>query len=290
MSSPAVAVAVVEFELTDEDFARVRALVRTGAGIELAESKRALVYGRLSRRLRTHGFARFADYLDFVERNGEEATAFINALTTNVTEFFRETHHFDFLKRSVLPALREAHPNGGRLRFWSAGCSTGEEPYTLAMTIRSAFPHLAGWDIKILATDIDSDVLAHASAGSYSADRLRNVPPDLRERWFTRHAGRPGQPPSFTVKPELRSMITFKQLNLLEPWPMRGPFDAIFCRNVIIYFDNPTKQNLVRRYHALLAPSAYLFLGHSESLVSNELGFSHCGRSAYRRNEPKGAA
>jgi chemotaxis protein methyltransferase CheR len=269
-----------DFEMTDQDFAQIRALARARVGIDLGEAKRALVYGRLVRRLRHLGLERFSDYLARVEAPGsEEAGAFINALTTNVTEFFRENHHFDFLTQTVLPALRKGTRR--RLRFWSAGCSTGEEPYSLAMTIREAFPETSGWDIRILATDIDSNVLAEAKAGRYAVDRIDRVPRALLARHFGKATV--GGAETYTAAPALQSLITFKPLNLLEPWPMQGPFDVIFCRNVIIYFDGPTKLGLVRRFQSMLVPGGHLFLGHSESMVGAGVGLETCGRTAYRK-------
>jgi chemotaxis protein methyltransferase CheR len=270
-----------EFKLTDGEFARIRALVRTRAGIDLGDGKRAMVYGRLSRRLRALRLDNFADYLQLLADPAcDEAGTFINALTTNVTEFLRERHHFDYLAATLLPRLRKTAPRGRRLRIWSAGCSTGEEPYTLAMTVRESFGDLSGWDAKILATDIDSDVLTFASDGRYPPERAERIPHRWRDRYFDeeRSAGH-----SYHAKASIRSLITFKRLNLLEAWPMHGPFDAIFCRNVIIYFDAPTKLGLIRRFHQLLGQGGHLFLGHSESLVSAGLDFEPCGRTAYRK-------
>jgi chemotaxis protein methyltransferase CheR len=277
-----------DFEMTDADFAQIRSIIRVRVGIDLGEAKRALVYGRLVRRLRHHGLERFSDYLLRVQAPGsEEEGPFINALTTNVTEFFRENHHFEYLTRTVLPALR-AGTNGRRLRFWSAGCSTGEEPYSLAMTIREAFPESSGWDIRVLATDIDSDVLGEATEGIYAADRIERIPGPLVSRYWTKSG--PGRAGGFVAGPAIRSLITFKQLNLLGPWPMRGPFDVIFCRNVIIYFDGPTKLGLVKRFQGLLRPGGHLFLGHSESMVGAGLGLASCGRTAYRKDGPASEA
>jgi chemotaxis protein methyltransferase CheR len=242
-----------------------------------------MVYGRLARRLRALGLTTFADYLSLVEQpDSPETGTFINALTTNVTEFLRERHHFDFLAQRVLPQLRKELPRGRRLRIWSAGCSTGEEPYTMAMVLRES-GELAGWDVRILATDIDSDVLGFASAGVYPAERAERIPTAWRERHFERQLA--GGSRRYQARPHLRSLITFKRLNLLEGWPMKGPFDAIFCRNVIIYFDNPTKLALIRRFHQMLGAGGFLFLGHSESLASAGLEFDNCGRTAYRKAE-----
>jgi chemotaxis protein methyltransferase CheR len=270
-----------EFGFTKADFQRVRELVKARAGIDLGPQKQSLVYGRLARRVRALGLPTFQAYLGVVEdAEGDEAREFINALTTNVTEFFRENHHFDFLTRTALPALwKRAEGTGRRVRFWSAGCSTGEEPYSLAMVVRESMPTSPGWDIKILATDLDTDVLAHAARGVYAGDRVEKISPARKGRFFE-PAGPGGE---LRASDQLRSLITFKQLNLMEPWPMRGPFDVIFCRNVVIYFDEATKTNLVRRYRELLQSDGLLFLGHSESLVSTSLGFEPSGKTIYRK-------
>jgi chemotaxis protein methyltransferase CheR len=270
------------FELTDADFVAIRTLAKDRAGINISDGKRSLIYGRLARRLRQLRLDSFAAYLPLLsDPAGTEATEFINALTTNVTEFFRESHHFDFLAQTALPALCR-NASRRRLRIWSAGCSTGEEPYTLAIALHEAIPDLAQWDVKILATDIDSEVLTHGAAGAYMADRVKGLSPARLDRWFVRQRGARDQV-RFQAKPELRNLITFKRLNLLESWPMRGPFDAIFCRNVIIYFDLETKMELVSRFRSLLGEGCHMFLGHSESLVTNGLGFTGCGRTIYRK-------
>ena len=273
--------AIREFEFSAADFRRVQGLIKARVGIDLGANKQALVYGRLARRLRALGMQDFNDYLALVEDAGsEEAGRFVNEITTNVTEFFRENHHFEFLARTVLPVLwKRQGPGAGRVRFWSAGCSTGEEPYSLAMTIRENMPSAGSWDIKILATDLDTDVLAHASEGLYAEERLEKVPAARLGKFFSR-AGKTG---AYQVRPEVRSLITFKQLNLMEPWPIQGPFDVIFCRNVVIYFDEATKRGLVQRYRQLLGPGGYLMLGHSESMVGSATGFESCGRTIYRK-------
>lgn len=272
---------VREFEFSASDFGRVQALIKERAGIDLGANKQSLVYGRLARRLRALGIRTFADYLALVEDAGsDEAGRFVNAITTNVTAFFRESHHFEFLARTVLPAVwRRQGPDAQRMRIWSAGCSTGEEPYSLAMTLRENMPTSGSWDIKILATDLDTDVLAHASEGVYAADRIEKVPPARLARFF-KSVGREG---AYRADESIRSLITFKQLNLLEPWPMQGPFDVILCRNVVIYFDDATKRALALRYRQILGNGGYLMLGHSESLVGSGMGFEPCGRTIYRK-------
>ena len=273
-----------EFPFSAADFDRVRTLVKERAGIDLGASKRSLVYGRLARRLRVLGVPTFAAYLERVEdADSEEAGRFVNAITTNVTEFFRENHHFEHLARTVLPAIwARTGPSVRRVRLWSAGCSTGEEPYSLAMVVRENPPPASSgsWDIKILATDLDTDVLAEARAGLYRAERLQKVGSARLARFF---APVVGQPEKYQASDALRSLITFKPLNLLEPWPMQGLFDLIVCRNVVIYFDDPTKRALVQRYHDRLAAGGFLFLGHSESLVGATAGLQPTGRTTYRK-------
>jgi chemotaxis protein methyltransferase CheR len=270
-----------EFVFSAADFRRVQNLIKTRAGIDLGENKQSLVYGRLARRLRALHMQGFGEYLSLVEdASSDEAGRFVNAITTNVTEFFRENHHFEYLAKTVLPALWR-QTGTRRVRFWSAGCSTGEEPYSLAMTLRENMPPSGGggWDIKILATDLDTDVLAHASEGHYAADRIDKISPQRLHKFFRRS----GSNGAYQASPELRSLITFKQLNLMEPWPMQGPFDVIFCRNVVIYFDDATKRGLIQRYRQLLGDAGYLMLGHSESLVGSTVGFEGCGRTIYRK-------
>jgi len=273
---------VREFDFTEADFRRVRSLIRARTGIELGAHKQSLVYGRLARRIRALRLSTFRDYLELVADDGtDEAGFFVNAITTNVTEFFRENHHFEYLAQTLLPAVwRRAETTGRRVRIWSAGCSTGEEPYSIAMILRENMPAGSSWNIKILATDLDTDVLAHAREGVYSHDRLGRVSQPRLERHFE-----PVEGGALRARDALRSLITFNQLNLMEPWPMSGRFDVIFCRNVVIYFDDATKTNLVRRYREALLPNGHLFLGHSESLVSSDLGFEGCGKTIYRRTE-----
>jgi chemotaxis protein methyltransferase CheR len=272
-----------EYALQDGDFRKITKLVMDTAGIVLSEKKRAFIHGRLGRRLRILGLSDFTEYCRLLESpDGEtERHNLINAVTTNHTNFFREPHHFDYLAKTILPALAEARGNGqGRLRIWSAGCSTGEEPYTIAMTLRGHQPTLSGWDVKILATDLDTNVVAHAAAGAYDAERTESIPPAYRKRYMA------GQPDGRVImNDELRSLIMFAPLNLLEGWPMKGPFDIIFCRNVVIYFDKPTQRRLFDRYADLLKPDGWLFVGHSESLAAVTNRFDMVGRTIYRRTK-----
>jgi chemotaxis protein methyltransferase CheR len=256
------------FRLNTPEFETLRALIYARAGISLAPTKRVLLESRLSKRLRALRLDSFAAYCRYLERAVErEIVPLINCVTTNKTDFFREPHHFDFLREQALPACEAGARIGGprRLRIWSAGCSTGEEAYSIAMTVLDWLGHRRGWDIRILASDIDTNVLDAAAAGCYPADRLADAPPESRARWFRHAAGRPGW---LEADPALRELITFRRLNLNEqPWPIRTTFDIIFCRNVIIYFNRETQAQLLHRFASLLAPGGHLIVGHSETLA-----------------------
>ncbi len=270
------------YHFTEQDLERLRKLIYQHTGIHMAENKRDLIYGRLTRRLRALDLKNFNDYCRFLEEGDpEELEAFRNAVTTNLTAFFREAHHFDYLAGKLLPRLMHEKRMERRLRFWSAGCSTGEEPYTLAMVVLESSPELARWDVKILATDLDSRVLDHGRQGVYELDNIqRSLGPRLK-RWFLRGKG-PFEGKA-RVKPELKELVDFQQLNLMHDWPMRQPFDAIFCRNVLIYFDKPTQKKLFERFAKLLPLNGHLFIGHSESPLDLTDRFELIGQSIYRR-------
>ena len=267
---------VREFVFGNEDFEALRKLVKEITGINLSDQKRELVYGRLARRLRALHLRTFAEYRNLLASDGgREIAELCNAITTNLTSFFRESHHFEYLREQVLQPMVANRAASRRVRIWSAGCSTGEEAYSLAMTVIEAIPDLRTWDVKILATDLDSDVLAKAQRGIYAAERVRAIGPQRLSRFFAeRRGGRDGA--TFEVRPELTSLITFKQLNLMHPLPMKGPLDAIFCRNVVIYFDKDTQRELFSRIAQLQRPGNLLFLGHSEPLQS--VGELHADR------------
>lgn len=270
-----------EFELLDGDFERIVKLVKEKTGIALTERKRDLVYGRLARRLRALGITDFADYCQILESaDGEaERRMMINAITTNLTSFFREAHHFEFLSSTVLPALPASRAAADRrLRIWSAGCSSGEEPYSIAMTLRKALGDAKGWDAKILATDLDTEMVATAKAGRYDSSHADAIPAKLRNQFVM-----PAADGVVEMSHAVRSLIVFNQLNLFDPWPMRGPFDVIFCRNVVIYFDKPTQRTLFNRFADILTPDGWLFIGHSESLFQVSDRFRHVGRTIYQR-------
>lgn len=269
-----------EFTLTKSDFVHLCQMVDRHTGIQLAAGKEDMLYGRLSRRIRKLGLPSFKAYIELLEQDEEsdEFNAFINSVTTNLTSFFRENHHFEFLKKKLLPELMQRNSASRRIRIWSAGSSSGEEPYSIAMCVAETVP--SGWDVKILATDLDTEVLAHGEQGVYDIGRLDDMEPGRIHRWFMKN---PQQPGKVRVRPELQQLIHFRQLNLLREWPMKGPLDIIFCRNVIIYFDLPTKQKLMNRYADLLSPEGYLFLGHSEAMNNMSQRYLLCGQSVYKK-------
>ncbi|OGI44433.1 MAG: hypothetical protein A2V92_03420 [Candidatus Muproteobacteria bacterium RBG_16_65_31] len=269
--------------ITDREFGQLRDLIHAHTGIALSEHKRALVCSRLAKRLRHYNLACYADYYELLTQadpDGRELMEMINAITTNKTDFFRESHHFQFLSEQVFPALKQSRQR--RLRIWSAAASSGEEAYTLAITVSEVFPAPNDWDIKILATDIDTNVLERAARGVYSQHQVRMISKPLLQRYFLKGAG--AHEDEVMVKPVLKSLIRFARLNLIdEPWPMQGPFDAILCRNVFIYFDKPTQQRLFARFAKLLRKDGYLMLGHAEFIQGHESLFSIVGHSIYRR-------
>jgi chemotaxis protein methyltransferase CheR len=242
-------------------------MIYSDAGINLNEGKAALVYARLAKRLRTLRMQAFRDYCDLVSspEGVAERHEMLTALTTNVTKFFREPHHFEHLKTHVLPRLIERSGRRGRVRLWSAACSTGQEPYSIAFTLLSIWPDAARHDVKILASDIDRNVLAAAEAGVYAENLLEGVSVDIKRKFFAPVAA--GDRPTFQVIGAARELITFRQLNLIESWPMKGQFDAIFCRNVVIYFDEPTQQAIWEKFVPRLAPDGALYIGHSERVT-----------------------
>jgi len=273
---------VREFAFRDEDFEALRALVRLHTGISLGDQKRELVYGRLSRRLRALHLTSFKEYRELVASDPDELAQLVNAITTNLTAFFRERHHFDYLREQVLKPWIAAQRGTSRLRIWSAGCSSGEEPYSIAMTVLEAFAETPRHDVRILATDLDSEMLARARAGLYPLERLLAIGPSRLARFFdTQHDHGVA---ACRVKAEVAALVTFKQFNLIDALPMKGPLDVIFCRNTVIYFDKDTQRDLFARMAALQRSGDLLFLGHSESLFKVSDDYTLIGRTIYRRN------
>lgn len=257
------------FELSDKEFMVIKDLVYNTIGVNLTTAKKALVISRLSTRLRELNLNSFTSYIKFIEENPRELEKLFNLITTNVTNFFRETHHFDFLVQEYFPVLETAVRNRlmpKKIRIWSAGCSTGEEPYTLGMVMDRYFSEKRGWSMKILASDINTEALDKAQKGIYSMKEIEGIPYDFLKQYFVLGTG-PNQG-VFKVKEVIQKMITFRRLNLLScrGFPVSEPLNLIFCRNVFIYFNKETQNRVLDKFYDLLVPEGYLFLGHSESI------------------------
>lgn len=278
-----VALVEGEFLFTAKDFERVKRLLYEQSGINLTDGKATLVYSRLAKRLRALGLRSFHDYCELVSspQGADERLSMLTALTTNVTRFFREPHHFDHLREAVLPALIDKARRGERVRLWSAACSSGQEPYSMAMTLMQAMPDAPQRDILILATDIDPRVVAAARKGVYAEDLLEAVPANLRRECFERADSATRE---WQVRAPVRELIAFRELNLLGEWPMKGRFDAIFCRNVVIYFDEPTQERVWDRFAPLLHENGALYIGHSERVTGPAAAqFVSDGMTTYRK-------
>lgn len=261
-----------EMGLSEPQFQRIAAIAAEDAGLEIPAAKKSLVQSRIGRRIKALGLTDFGSYINTLGNDAQERRELISALTTNVSNFYREKHHFDFLRNEFLPHLE------GRVRLWSAGCSKGQEPYTLAIEVLKAIPDAASRDILILASDIDDKVLAQAGVGAYSEEEIEGVEPTDRERFFTIEDGR------FVARPILRSLIRFRRLNLNGQWPIRGTFDAILCRNVVIYFSEETQRSLWPRFRKRLSHGGILMLGHSERIHPlRDSGFQSIGVTTYRK-------
>lgn len=263
------------------EFSAIAAIMQSDARIHLSQAKTTLVHSRLSRRLREHGLANFRDYVRLVQSDREERAAMVVALTTNHTHFFREAHHFDHFRATTMPWLQQ-RARGGPIRIWSAGCSSGEEVHTIAMCLLGESRQVPGWlrtaDLKLLATDIAPHVVESTRSGVYSAATVEPVPTPYRDAWMRRLGA------DYQMADEARSLITAKVLNLFDPWPMRQSYDVIFCRNVMIYFDDQAKAELEARFVDLLAPGGYLYIGHSERLIGPAAGrMQACGHTIYRK-------
>jgi chemotaxis protein methyltransferase CheR len=272
----------LEFPFSEADFRSFVQLAYDQAGISLADSKRNLVYSRLSRRLRALGMSSFREYREYLagSEGPQEIISFINAISTNLTKFFREAHHFDHLRSQIaIPFTRTANRGAGnRLRIWSAGCSTGEEAYTIAVVLQREIHGIEKYDVRVLATDIDTEVLGKAACGEYQVVSIEDVPKAYREFFpVAKDSGR------IVLADSTKALIAFRRLNLMQPWPFKGQFDAIFCRNVMIYFDGPTKSALIERFTQQIKPGGWLYVGHSESLLGSHPGLELVGRTTYRR-------
>ena len=257
-----------EFLFTADDFRRIAAMIHADAGIALTENKATLVYSRLAKRLRALGLQSFKDYCALVagQEGVDERQQMLAALTTNVTRFFREPHHFEHLAQEVLPPLLDAAKRGGKVRIWSAACSSGQEPYSIAVTILNLMPDAAEYDIKILASDIDPNMVATGREGVYSQDLVAGISREHLTRWFQPAQTDRGDK-AWRVGEAMRSLVAFRELNLIGDWPMKGKFDAIFCRNVVIYFEEATQSRIWARFLPLMNRGARLYIGHSERVT-----------------------
>jgi chemotaxis protein methyltransferase CheR len=282
MVTEAAATSTREFPFSAEHFRVISARVYEFSGIRLPEAKREMVYARLSRRLRALRLSSFDDYVRFLELEPAEWEHCTNALTTNVTSFFREAHHFEILAAHARSTHAEVEP----FRVWSAGCSSGEEPYSIAMTLAETLPD---GQFEVVATDIDTQVLAHAHDGIYPLGAVAAIAPERQKRFFLRGTGRfEGRA---RVRRDLAAKVAFDRLNLMDrDWPLEGRFDAIFCRNVMIYFDKPTQRRLIERYRECLKPGGLFFAGHAESLLDNGRHFRLRGQTVYVRVDEGSAA
>ena len=272
-----------EYPLTRRDLSEIAAMIYADAGIYLNDTKASLVYSRLSKHIRNLGLAGFRDYCALVSSPAGAAARreMLSHLTTNFTRFFRENHHFDHLRDEVLPALVARAKSGGRVRIWSAACSDGQEPYSIALTALSQFPNAADYDFKILATDIDPKILAQARAGIYDENALETISPAMRKQWFQDVDA--GGRRKVQISDKVKRLITFNELNLMAQWPFKGNFDVIFCRNVVIYFDEPTQMKIWSRFAGLLPDGGHLYIGHSERVSGDAKAlFDNTGITTYR--------
>ncbi|GBR09229.1 CheR family methyltransferase [Acetobacter oeni] len=260
-----------EFPYTDEDFKKIKEIVYKHCGIFLGETKKSLVYSRVARRIRECGLSDFRGYISYVTGAGKdtELPKMIDAITTNVTNFYREKHHFEHLSQVVLPDAMAMAKNGEKIRFWSSACSSGQEAYSIAACVMDNFPDAVNYDIKILATDINIDVIKRGNEGLYSAEECRDLSDAIKNKWMTETEE------GFRFHKSLKRLVTFRRLNLLESWPMTIPFSAIFCRNVAIYFDRETQDKLWLRLAGQLRPGGYLYIGHSEKIPKELISSLH---------------
>ena len=277
--------ALHDLVLTEKDFHKISQMVYDHCGINLHQGKKELVRARLAKRLRLGNFKTFPEYMDYVlaDKTGVEFSILIDSISTNLTSFFRENQHFEFIDKTFLPLLldKKRKQHNFRIRAWSAGCSSGEEPYTIAIVLNEALRGQGRWDAKILATDISTGMLELAKKGIYSAERIAPVPAIQKQRYLVTHTVK-GQK-VFEVSQSLKDIIIFSYLNLMKDWPIKGPLDFIFCRNVMIYFDKPTQSVLINRFWDLLDSGGILFTGHSESLTGIEHKFKYIQPTIYMK-------
>lgn len=267
--------------MTEGQFTYISTLVKNACGINLHDGKKELVKARLCKILRALKITDFDEYIERIANDPREMTRMLDSLSTNLTYFFRESQHFNYLREVELPALLYRNRQSRRLRLWSAGCSSGEEPYSMAVTVREVLASAKDWDVGILATDLSTRMLEQAKQATYDLERFREMPRNYLSQYFRLLETRPVK--RYGIKEELRSMVTFGQLNLMGYWPMKGPFDVIFCRNVMIYFDKQTQARLIQRYWDILAPEGLLFVGHSESLSGINHNFEYVQPAIYRK-------
>lgn len=273
-------------DLTDREFQLLRALIFEKSGITLNDGKKELVRTRLGSKLRKGGFASFKDYYNYVvnDRTGEELVTLLDAISTNLTSFFREINHFNYLRKHIIPEVmeRKRHDSPKEIRAWSAGCSSGEEPYSLAFTLSDILRGDRGWGVKLLATDLSTKVLARAAKGVYTGEQVKTVPKEMASKFLDRTAEDGDR--LYRVRPEIREMIQFKRFNLMTPtFPFKRGFDFIFCRNVMIYFDKPTQQVLINKFYGSLSEGGYLLIGHSESLTGVQHRFKYMQPTIYKK-------
>jgi len=271
-------VSILSTELTDGDFIKISRLIYRLCGINLKENKKALVRARLVKRLRALRMSTIRQYMRYLaSENGlKEMGSLIDVMTTNKTSFFREVEHFNFLGNRVLPEL-----NGSRLRFWTAACSSGEEPYSLSIMLQEKIPDIKSRDVRILATDISMQMLEKAHRARYSKDAMTDIPLQYLGKYFTKELN--GRDMVYGVRDNVRALVKLAWLNLVETWPMKGTFNVIFCRNVMIYFDKQTQESLINRFWKILEPGGYLFVGHSEGLSSISHRFQYIKPAIYRK-------
>jgi chemotaxis protein methyltransferase CheR len=266
------------YELAEPEFQKIRDIVYHLSGIIL-DKKHELIKARLSKRLRTLGLSDFKEYIEYLEQDStkSELNIMIDGLTTNKTSFFREPQHFDFLQQRIVPTFKDKK----KVRFWSAGCSSGEEPYSLAILLSESIPDIHLKDVQILASDISSTILTKARNAHYDADYINDIPKEIVKKYFVQESNLKTN--DYTLRNNIKSLIKFAKLNLMDSWPLKGPFDVIFCRNVMIYYDLPTRKKLVSRFWELLKEGGFFFIGHSESLTSTSTQFKYIQPAVYQK-------